>query len=86
MLYELDLHRMTVDEALFACDKFLRDAQNTGLYQVIIIHGKGTGILRDAVSRYLSRHPMVRSYRYGRKEEGGEGVTVAELRSRNNYK
>jgi len=79
LLYELDLHRYTIDEALFKCDRFLRDAHQAGLYQVSIIHGKGTGALRDAVRNYLSRHPLVKGIRRGGKDEGGEGVTIVEL-------
>jgi len=82
MLYELDLHRLTVDEALYRCDSFLHEAYSAGLYQVIIVHGKGTGTLRDAVRSYLSQHPLVRSYRYGRTGEGGAGATIVELLTR----
>jgi len=79
LLYELDLHRYTIDEALIKCDRFLREAHQTGLYKVSIIHGKGTGTLRDAVRNYLSHHPLVRGIRPGGKNEGGEGVTIVEL-------
>jgi len=79
MRYELDLHRLTVDEALFKCEQFLHEAYCIGYYQVSIVHGKGTGMLRDAVRSYLSRNPIVRSYRRGGKDEGGEGVTIVEL-------
>jgi DNA mismatch repair protein MutS2 len=82
LLYELDLHRYTVNEALFKCDIFLREASQAGLYRVSIIHGKGTGTLRDAVRNHLSHHPLVREIRRGGKDEGGEGVTIVELRTR----
>ena len=82
MIYELDLHRLTVDEALYKCDQFLHDAYRIGYFQVSIIHGKGTGMLRDSIRSYLSQHPLVRSYRRGGKDEGGEGVTIVELRTK----
>ena len=52
-----------------------------GLPWVRIIHGKGTGKLRDVVRQALSQHPHVQSYEGGKRGEGGEGVTVAKLRS-----
>lgn len=82
MLYELDLHGLAVDEALFKCDRFLNDAKLFGLYRVSIIHGKGTGTLRDAVHGHLSQHPMIRSFRPGKSSEGGDGVTIVELKTR----
>jgi DNA mismatch repair protein MutS2 len=75
---ELDLHRLTVDEALIKLDKFLHDAYVAGYSQVRVIHGKGTGTLRQMVRRELARHPLVKSYRPGGRFEGGsEGATVA---------
>jgi DNA mismatch repair protein MutS2 len=77
---EVDLHRLTVDEALLKLDKFLHSAFMAGLYQVRVVHGKGTGTLREAVRRELAGHPLVRSYRPGASREGGEkGVTIVEL-------
>jgi len=76
---ELDLHQLTVDEALLKLNQYLNDALMAGLYRVRIVHGKGTGTLRDFVRRELSRHPLVRSYRAGGKGEGGAGVTIVEL-------
>ena len=71
---------MTVDEALPKLDKYLHDAFVSGLYQVRVVHGKGTGVLRVAVRRELAKHPLVQSYRPGGRGEGGaEGVTVVEL-------
>lgn len=51
----------------------------TNLGQVHIIHGKGTGILRTGIQEYLRKHKHVKSYRIGNYNEGGTGVTVAEL-------
>ena len=77
---EVDLHRLTVEEALPKLDKFLYDAFTAGFYQVSVVHGKGTGTLRQAVRRELAKHPLVHSYRPGAYGEGGaEGVTIVEL-------
>ncbi len=76
---ELNLHRLTVEEALPKLDKYLNDAFMAGLCQVKIIHGKGTGTLRQVVHEQLSKHPLVKSYRLGDYGEGGVGVTIVEL-------
>jgi DNA mismatch repair protein MutS2 len=77
--YELDLRGMTGDEAAFAVEKYLDDCVVSGWKSVRIIHGKGTGALRTRVREVISRHPHVKSVRYGRPEEGEFGVTVVEL-------
>ena len=80
---EIDLHRLTVEEALPKLDKFLYDAFQAGFYDVRVVHGKGTGTLRQAVRRELARHPLVESYRPGGYGEGGpDGVTIVELSSK----
>ena len=76
---ELDLHALTVDEALIKLDRYLHDAFRAGYYTVTIVHGKGTGTLRNAVRQYLEGHSLVKSYRWGERREGGVGVTVVEL-------
>ncbi len=77
---EIHLRRLTVGEALERLDKFLDDAVLAGLGQVRIVHGKGTGTLRQAVADYLRRHPLVEDFRLGGPDEGGAGVTIALLR------
>ena len=76
---EVRLRQLTVDEALIKLDKYLNDAFMTGLNQVKVIHGKGTGTIRQVTREYLARHPLVKSYRAGGYGEGGDGVTIAEL-------
>ncbi|MDO9333236.1 MAG: Smr/MutS family protein [Dehalococcoidales bacterium] len=76
---ELDLHRLTVDEAIPRLDDFLHSAFQAGYYRVWIVHGKGSGILRQAVGRYLSKHPLVRSHRIADSQHGGVGATQVEL-------
>ncbi len=73
------LRHLTVDEAIPRLDQYLHDAFMSGLYRVKIIHGKGTGTLRQLVQKQLAKHPLVKSYRPGEYGEGGEGVTIAEL-------
>jgi DNA mismatch repair protein MutS2 len=77
---EVDLRGLTVDEALYQVDKYLDDAMLTGLAQANLIHGKGTGALRSAITDYLKGHPHVKNFRLGEHGEGGYGVTVVELK------
>jgi DNA mismatch repair protein MutS2 len=76
---EVDLRGLTADEAVEKVDKYLDDAVLAGTPQVRIIHGKGTGALRKAITDLLRHHPSVASYRLGGLGEGGDGVTVATL-------
>ena len=76
---ELHLRRLTVDEAILELDKYLHDAFMAGLYRVRVVHGKGTGTLRQIVREQLAKHPLVKSYRLGGYGEGGVGVTIVEL-------
>jgi DNA mismatch repair protein MutS2 len=76
---ELHLRHLTLDEALPKLDKYLNDAFMAGHYQVKIIHGKGTGTLRQAVRKILDKHPLVDSYRPAGYGEGSGGVTIVEL-------
>ena len=75
----IDLHGERVEAALERLHAYLDDALLAGLDQAVIVHGVGTGALRRAVRDALAEHPRVRSWRGGRKDEGGEGATVAEL-------
>jgi DNA mismatch repair protein MutS2 len=75
----LDLRGARVEEALEALDRYLDDAAVAGLGSVTIIHGLGTGALRDAVRDAAAGHPLVRSARPGERGEGGDGATVVSL-------
>jgi DNA mismatch repair protein MutS2 len=78
--FEIDLRGMTGEEAANALDKYLDDALLAGLSKVRIIHGKGTGALRKAVSDFLRADPRVSEWRLGETGEGGSGVTVAKVK------
>ena len=80
VLLELDLRGERYEDALHRTEKYLDDALLSNYHQVSIIHGKGTGALRQGVQTYLKKHPRVKSYRYGEAGEGGHGVTVVELK------
>lgn len=76
---EINLIGKTADEAVSALEKYLDDACLSGLNQVRIVHGKGTGALRMAVENLLKRLPYVKSFRRGEYGEGDFGVTIATL-------
>jgi DNA mismatch repair protein MutS2 len=76
---ELDLRGLRVEEVLPRLDKYLDDAFLAGMPFVRVVHGKGTGALRQAVRQQLNDHPLVRSQRPGERGEGGSGVTIAYL-------
>jgi DNA mismatch repair protein MutS2 len=75
----LDLRGARVDEALTALERYLEDGSLAGLARVTVIHGLGTGALRDAVRSEAAAHPLVKTVRPGERGEGGDGVTVVEL-------
>ncbi|KPV42356.1 endonuclease MutS2 [Alicyclobacillus ferrooxydans] len=79
MPLQLDIRGETVDEAIPRIDKYLDEAVINGLARVTIIHGKGTGALRDGVRKYLSRHTQVKEWVRGGQGEGGDGATVVTL-------
>ena len=76
---ELNLLGMTTEEAVHAVDKYLDEARMAHLSSVRIVHGKGTGALRNAVHKYLRSQHSIRSFRLGAFGEGDAGVTIVEL-------
>ncbi|HYN65006.1 MAG TPA: endonuclease MutS2, partial [Candidatus Limnocylindrales bacterium] len=76
---QLDLRGERVEAALERLGEYMDEALLAGLDQAVIVHGAGTGALRRSIREYLADHPRVRSTRPGRREEGGDGATVAEL-------
>ena len=75
----LDLRGARVDEALEALDRYLDRAALAGAKRVTIVHGHGSGALRDAVREVLNTHPLVQSWRPGERGEGGDGASVVTL-------
>ena len=76
----INLIGQTVDEAIALLDKYLDDAYLAKLHQITIIHGVGTGALRNAVQAHLKKSKYIKTYRMGEYGEGGYGVTVAEFK------
>ncbi len=77
---ELDLRGQSGDEAIMELDRFLDNAVRLRLETVTIIHGKGTGVLRQRVQAHLKGHPQVRAHRLGAYGEGESGVTVVTMK------
>ena len=79
---ELMLRRLDVEEALFRLDKYLDAAFMAGYASVRIIHGKGTGAVKNAVWERLAQHPLVKSYALAPYGQGDSGVTIVDLERR----
>ncbi|MBP3706727.1 MAG: endonuclease MutS2 [Clostridia bacterium] len=76
---EIDLRGMASDEAILELDKYIDNSVLTGITNITVIHGKGTGVLRKAVQAHLKSHKNVKTFRIGIYGEGENGVTIAEL-------
>ena len=77
---EINVIGLNVDEAIYIVDKFLDDCSLSSLNNVRIVHGKGTGKLRQGIHIFLKKHPHVKNFRLGTFGEGEMGVTVVELK------
>lgn len=77
---EINVLGQTVDEACFVIDKYLDTCVMNGLFNIRIVHGKGTGALRTGIHKFLKTHPHVKSFRLGTFGEGEIGVTIVELK------
>jgi DNA mismatch repair protein MutS2 len=75
----LDLRGARVDEALELLEGYIDSASLGHAGQVTVIHGHGSGALRDAVRARLSAHPLVQSWRPGERGEGGDGATIVRV-------
>ncbi|EFI69273.1 endonuclease MutS2 [Lysinibacillus capsici] len=77
---ELDLRGERYEDAILRTEKYIDDALLSNYGRVSIIHGVGTGALRQGIQSYLKKHKRVKSFRFGEVGEGGLGVTVVELK------
>ena len=76
----IDIRGMMVDEAELVCGKFIDDAQLSGLKQILIIHGKGTGALRRGVHDFLRANNSVAEFNFADQDEGGTGATLVTIK------
>ena len=77
---EIDLRGQTIEEGIMMVDQYIDSCLLMGIKTITIIHGKGTGALRNAIQQHLKNHKAVRSFRLGVYGEGENGVTIAELK------
>lgn len=77
---EIDIRGRNIEEAILELDKYIDNAYIVGLKEIRIIHGKGTGVLREGIKKYLRKHKNISKQRLGEFSEGGDGVTVATLK------
>lgn len=77
---EINVIGQNVEEACFSIDKYLDNAVLSSLPNIRIVHGKGTGALRNGIHKFLKSHPHVKSFRIGTFGEGEMGVTIVELK------
>ena len=77
---EIDVRGLNSEEAIYEIDKFIDDSIIARLNVVTIIHGRGTGKLRNKVIEYLKTHKMVKSYNFAKINQGGDGATIVNLK------
>lgn len=80
MSTSVDVRGKNLDDAIMDVDKYLDDAFMAGLKQVTVIHGRGEGILKNGLQQMMRHHKHVKSFHRGSYDEGGDGVTVVELK------
>ncbi len=77
---KVDLRGMTADEAIMTLDRYIDTAYRLGITEFTVVHGKGTGVLRSSVQKYLKGNSFIKSYRLGVYGEGENGVTIVTLK------
>ena len=76
----INLQGKNLEDAIMDMDKYLDDAYIAGLKEVTVIHGRGEGILKEGLRKVLRKHKLAASYRKGKYDEGGDGVTIVTLK------
>lgn len=76
----LDLRGERYEDAIEKLEKYIDDAIYAGFLQVSIIHGFGTGVIREMVQKFLKSNKYVESFRYGGANEGGQGATIVTFK------
>ena len=77
---QLDLRGMRVDPALLELEQFLDRALISGMGQVNILHGKGTGALMEAVGEFLKSQSFIKRFNFAHEDHGGAGITEVEFK------
>ena len=77
----LDLHTFSPKDVKALVPDYLEECHRRGIFQVRVIHGKGTGTLKKIVESVLSSHPLVKGFRQGGHGSGGWGATLVDLRN-----
>ena len=77
---KIDVRGYNTEDAIYEIDKFLDDSFIANLNEVTIVHGKGTGVLRNNISDFLKKHKLVKSFSFGKFNEGGDGATIVKLK------
>jgi DNA mismatch repair protein MutS2 len=75
----IDLRGSNYEDAIYELDRYLDDVAMSGIDQVTIIHGVGTGVLKSKLKGYFSKHPHIETFREGEYGEGGAGVTIVKV-------
>ncbi len=78
--YNLDIRGLMKEEAITALDNFMDRAIMYGIHHIKIIHGRGTGALKQAVQFYLKKYPHVNKFYYEKEQFGGDGITIVEMK------
>ncbi|MDK2921619.1 MAG: mismatch repair protein MutS2 [Desulfonauticus sp.] len=78
---KLDVRGLTVEEALMEVDRYIDGALLKGVQELEIVHGKGTGVLKQAVHQHLRNHSVVKEFSFAPLEAGGEGATIVKLKN-----
>lgn len=77
---KIDVRGYNTEDAIYEIDKFLDDSFIANLNEVTIVHGKGTGVLRNNISDFLKKHKLVKSFSFAKFNEGGDGATIVKLK------